>query len=77
VKLGLFLGEKTILPYLPSVKNCFPGIFFFPFPLEISPFQVSNILVRRGAYRYFDEFIRVAPKQKFGFFKLLQRIFII
>jgi hypothetical protein len=37
-----------------SVKHCCPGHNFFPFNLETSPFQVSYILVVRGAYRFSD-----------------------
>jgi hypothetical protein len=36
--------------------------------------RISNILVLRGAYcffSHFDDFHRVAPKQKFGYFKFL------
>jgi hypothetical protein len=37
-------------------------------------FQVSNILVLRGAYcffNHFDEFVRVVPQQQFGCLKFL------
>jgi hypothetical protein len=56
-------------------KNVVRGITFSPFNLETFPFGVSNIFVLCGVYvywffRHFDESLRVAPEQKFGFFKV-------
>jgi hypothetical protein len=69
-KLGRFIGEKPVA--LPSIKQCCLEHSFYSFqPRHFSSFRVSNTLVLRGTYCFFspfDEFLRVALKQKFGYF---------
>jgi hypothetical protein len=51
------LSNRLSLPSVEQIKN--------------SPFRVSDILVLCGAYWFlghFEEFLRAAPEQKFGFF---------
>jgi hypothetical protein len=52
---------------LPCRLSNIRAINFFSFNLEPCSFQVSNILVLRGAYcffNHFDVFVRVAPQQQ-------------
>jgi hypothetical protein len=72
---GLFIGKNPSLSRLSNIVV--RAITFF---LSISrswSFQVSNIWMLRGAscvFNYFDELVRMAPEQQFGFILIFKSI---
>jgi hypothetical protein len=66
-ELALFIEEKPIFTKkksiaLPSVNQCCQGHTFFFF----------QRMLRGVFFSHLDEFLRVVPKQTFGFFKVFK-----
>jgi hypothetical protein len=72
--MNRFLQKKQKIR-LPRLSNIIVRtLTFIPFTQEPRYFQVIIIWVLCGAYcffNHFDEFVRVAPEQEFGFFRFL------